>query len=194
MFTGIIQQIGRIESARGHKLRLRVQGLKLRPGESVAVNGVCLTVCSFRKNGKGHLAEFDASEETLSKTALGRLKNGDAVHVEPPLTLSAPVGGHFVTGHVEGIGRVKKILRRPHSAEVWFSAPGPLLKYVAPKGSIAVDGVSLTVVKVSKTGFSASLIPFTLKHTRFGRIKTGDAVNLETDLLAKYAEARRRKR
>jgi len=189
MFTGIVRQIGSIESTHGHKLRLRTRGLKLRLGGSVAVNGVCLTVCGSRKNGRNELLEFDTSEETLSKTALGRLGKGDAVNIETPLTLSTPVGGHFVTGHVEGVGHVKKILRRTHSAEVWFSAPKPLLKYIAPKGSIAVDGVSLTVVDVKRNDFSVSLIPFTLRHTRLGRIKPGGAVNLETDLLAKYVES-----
>jgi riboflavin synthase len=187
MFTGIVQQMGRVESMGDHSLRLKVRGSSFSAGDSVAVDGACLTVSKFKKNGRGASLQFDTSEETLSKTTLSRLKGGDKVNIETPLQFSRGVGGHFVTGHVEGVGRLQKILQRPHSVEAWFSAPKTLFKYIAPKGSIAVDGISLTVVSVSRNSFSVSLVPFTLSRTTLGSKKPGDPVNLETDILAKYA-------
>jgi len=188
MFTGIIEQTGRIESVGPHSLKVKARGASFRMGDSVAVNGACLTVSKLKKNGRGTSLHFDASEETLSKTTLGRLRAGDEVNLETPLKFSSPVGGHFVTGHVEGTGRLRKTLKRSHSVEARFSAPKALLKYIVPKGSVAVDGVSLTVVDVSRGDFSVSLVPFTLSRTTLGSKKPGDTVNIETDILAKYAE------
>jgi riboflavin synthase len=187
MFTGIIQQMGRVESIAPNALWLRVRG-SFKTGDSVAVNGTCLTVAKLKKkNGTSSLL-FQTSEETMAKTTLGHLTVGGRANIETPLKFKELMGGHFVTGHIEGLGHVRKILKRPHSVEVWYSGPKALFKYIAPKGSIAVDGVSLTVVEVTRDTFSVSLIPFTLKNTRLGQLKVGDPVNLETDVLAKYAE------
>lgn len=186
MFTGLIEQVGTIEdlTRRADGLAIRI-GCALHPyvlGESIAVNGTCLTVKSF---AEGHF-EADASLETLDKTNLGDLREGDRVHLERALALGDRLGGHLVTGHVDGVGTL--VSRTPDGEYVrtTFEAPGRLAPFLAPKGSVAVDGVSLTVNTVSGRRFDVMLVPYTLSHTTFGEMKEGTRVNLEVDILAKY--------
>ncbi|MEK6608235.1 MAG: riboflavin synthase [Myxococcota bacterium] len=188
MFSGIIQDLGTIDRAdhRGAETHLAVRtrlAPDLRVGDSLAVDGVCLTVT---RRGKRSVA-LTAVAETLAKTTLGALARGSRVNLEPALRLGDRVGGHLVQGHVEGVGRIRRMTKRGESVEVEIDA-GPLLRYVVSTGSIAVDGVSLTVASVDRKGFRVALIPHTLSATTIGAKSVGDAVNLETDMLAKYVE------
>jgi riboflavin synthase len=187
MFTGIVEELGRIVALDGTRLRVRcstvVEDAGL--GASIAVNGVCLTVV---EDADGTLA-FDLSEETLRRTALGRLAPGDVVNLERPATLSTRLGGHLVQGHVDGVGRIVSV--RPDARDgAWLtvSAPDELGRYLVEKGSVTVDGVSLTVAAVEGRTFSVALIPHTLEVTTFGSARAGDPVNLEVDVIAKYVE------
>lgn len=153
-------------------------------GESVAVNGCCLTVVAL----DGNRWSFQAGSETLSKTNLGRLKAGDSVNLERALPVDGRLGGHFVQGHVDGVGRVERIDRDGEWVTMWFQTPEPMLRQIVAKGSVAVDGVSLTVVEVTSHGFSVALIPHTLEMTALGLRKPGDQVNIETDILGKYVQ------
>lgn len=153
-------------------------------GGSVAINGCCLTAVEISGDELG----FDAGEETLSRTNLGRLQAGDRVNLETSLRLGDEVGGHLVTGHIDAIGQVAARDDDGDWCTMWFTAPPALLRQMASKGSVAVDGVSLTLVDVTDERFSVALIPHTLEVTTLGRRAVGDAVNLETDVLAKYVE------
>jgi len=191
MFTGLVQAVGRIEAseARGGDRRLRIGTGPLdlgdlQPGESIAVSGVCLTVVAF---GDAHF-EADASNETLALTTLGALAVGAPVNLERALLPTTRLGGHLVAGHVDGLGRVLAIADDGRSQRWRFAAPAPLLRYVAAKGSICVDGVSLTVNAVDGEGFEVNLVPHTIGHTAFASTPVGAAVNLEVDLIARYAE------
>ncbi|GAB3363009.1 riboflavin synthase [Lysobacter rhizosphaerae] len=191
MFTGIIEGVGRIAvlEARGGDVRLRVEVGTLpfeavQPGESIAVNGVCLTVVEF---DAGSFAA-DASNETLSLTTLGRLQVGAPVNLERAMRPTDRLGGHLVSGHVDGVGRVLAIVEDARAQRWRFAAPAALLRYVAKKGSICVDGVSLTVNEVDADGFEVALIPHTVSHTAFAQTRVGDTVNLEIDLVARYVE------
>lgn len=191
MFTGIIEGVGAIASIepRGGDLRLRVATGTLpfgdvRLGESIAVNGVCLTVVAFDAAS----FEADASTETLALTTLGRLAPRSAVNLERAMRPSDRLGGHLVSGHVDGVGAVVSIAADARAQRWRFSAPRPLLRYVAKKGSICVDGVSLTVNEVDDHGFEVALVPHTVAHTAFAWARVGDAVNLEIDLVARYVE------
>ena len=191
MFTGIIEGVGRIAvlEARGGDVRLRVEVGTLpfaavQPGESIAVNGVCLTVVEF--DAVSFAA--DASNETLSLTTLGRLQVGAPVNLERAMRPTDRLGGHLVSGHVDGVGRVLAIVEDARAQRWRFAAPAALLRYVAKKGSICVDGVSLTVNEVDADGFEVALIPHTVSHTAFAQTRVGDAVNLEIDLVARYVE------
>jgi riboflavin synthase len=191
MFTGIIEGMGRIAAleARGGDVRLRVETGTLpfdavQLGESIAVNGVCLTVVEFDANSFA----ADASNETLSLTTLGQLQVGAPVNLERAMRPTDRLGGHLVSGHVDGVGRVLAIAEDARAQRWRFAAPTPLLRYIAKKGSICVDGVSLTVNEVDAEGFEVALIPHTVSHTAFAQAKPGDAVNLEIDLVARYVE------
>jgi len=153
-------------------------------GESVAINGCCLTAVVLN----GNRWSFQAGSETLSKTNLGQLRAGDAVNLERALAVDGRLGGHFVQGHVDGVGQVDRIERAGEWVTMWFRAPEPLLRQVVPKGSVAVDGVSLTVVECLADRFSVALIPHTLEQTTLGLRKPGDKVNIETDILGKYVQ------
>ena len=191
MFTGIIQHVGRVKSLRrlGDAARLEAlaPGLsaELRPGDSVAVNGACLTVTG--RDGKGFQA--DLSRETLERSNLGNLASGDTINLELPLLPTARLGGHFVQGHVDAVARVVRIERQQAFALFRFSLPAGMRAYVVEKGSIAVDGISLTVSSLGKSFFEVAIIPHTLEHTNLSQRKPGDRVNLECDILAKYVEA-----
>ena len=191
MFTGLIQGVGalRDSSPRDNGLRMRIDVGTLpftdvELGESIAVNGACLTVVEF------DAASFavDVSSETLRLTTLGKLNSGAAVNLERAMRPSDRFGGHVVSGHVDGMGEVLQA-GTANGEQVWrFAAPRELQRYIAKKGSICVDGVSLTVNEVDDVGFAVMLIPHTISHTAFATTKVGDAVNLEVDLIARYAE------
>ncbi len=191
MFTGIIEGVGRLRASeiRGGDARLIIEVGTLpfedvRLGESIAVNGVCLTVVEFDAES----FQADASNETLSLTTLGTLKAGALVNLERAMLPTDRLGGHLVSGHVDGVGAVAGI-REDARAQRWrFSAPASLLRYIAKKGSICVDGVSLTVNEVDAEGFEVALIPHTVSHTAFLQTGVGDPVNLEIDLVARYVE------
>jgi riboflavin synthase len=174
VFTGIVQERGRVLSFEGGRL-IVASGVRAAIGDSVAVNGVCLTVVEAPD---GKLA-FDVVRETLDRTKAF----GDDVNLEAALRAGDPLGGHYVQGHIDGVGTV-----RAFGDHVWIDAPADLLRYVVEKGSIAVDGVSLTVASVDDRGFAVALVPHTLEVTTLGRLQPGDGVNLEVDILAKYVE------
>jgi riboflavin synthase len=183
MFTGLVEQMGEVQSA-GTRLAVRTRlAAELERGDSIAVNGVCLTAVDITGDG----FEADVMEETLVRSSLGRLQTGDRVNLELALRVGDRLGGHFVQGHVDATGHVVAIEQRDHSRLVQISAPPEVLRYVVEKGSIAVDGVSLTVFDVDAQSFWVSLIPETLERTTLGTVAEGDPVNLEVDMLAKYA-------
>ena len=191
MFTGIIQAVGRIRSreVRGEDMRLVIDagGLdlgKAQIGDSIAVSGVCLTAVALEPDAFA----ADVSGETLARTTLGRLKEGDRVNLELALTLATPLGGHLVSGHVDGLGEVLE--RRPDGRSERFRihAPERLARYIAEKGSICVDGVSLTVNAVDGSVFDVNIVPHTLSVTTLGEFRPGRKVNLEVDLIARYLE------
>jgi riboflavin synthase len=185
MFTGLVQTTGTIASLAEGRLSVRTQApLGLAEGDSVAVNGVCLTATGI-DNGR---FDADVMPETLRRTSLGALAAGDAVNLEPPLRAGDPLGGHMVQGHVDGTGTVESLREEGFARVVRIAAAEPILRYVVEKGSIAVDGVSLTVSAVDGDGFEVSLIPETLERTTLGDAEPGRVVNLEVDVLAKYVE------
>jgi riboflavin synthase len=190
MFTGIVEELGQVVARDdlADSARLTVRGpvvsVDAAHGASIAVNGVCLTVVE-RSDGQ---FSADVMRETLQCSSLGGLAPGDPVNLERPVTLSTRLGGHLVQGHVDGVGLLQDRTPREDWLVVRDSLPGGLARYVVAKGSITVDGVSLTVVDVGDDWFTVSLIPTTLERTTLGRKQIGDAVNLEVDVVAKYVE------
>jgi len=191
VFTGIIQSIGRIAAIEGDQqdIRLRIETGKLplenvALGDSIATSGVCLTVTELP--GDGYWA--DVSPETLALTTLGQKAVGARVNLETSLTLNTPLGGHLVSGHVDGVGRVASIVEDARFWRVSIDAPANLARYIAIKGSICVDGTSLTVNQVSGTRFELTIIPQTWEETVFSDYEEGSAVNLEVDVIARYLE------
>jgi riboflavin synthase len=191
MFTGIIQAVGSVRAleARGGDVRLTVGTGKLEmgdvaPGDSVAVNGVCLTAVAL----DGPQFSADVSRETLSLTTLGDLRAGSRVNLEKALTLSTPLGGHLVSGHVDGMGEVLERRRDARSWRFVIRAPAELARYIAHKGSICVDGTSLTVNQVSGREFDLNIVPHTMDETIIGDYVPGTKLNLEVDLVARYLE------
>lgn len=193
MFTGLVESLGTVRSLadEGDAKRIAVEvplsfldnaPPNKRLGDSVAINGCCLTVVAADDN----LWSFQAGHETLAKTNLGRLRVGDAVNLERAMPADGRFGGHIVQGHVDGVGRVAAIDSRADFADYTFEVPESLAAQMVEKGSVAVDGVSLTLVRVTATSFQVMLIPHTLAVTTLGRRKVGDEVNIETDVLAKY--------
>lgn len=194
MFTGIVEEAGTVEAIRPTKkaiqliVRAHAVGRGLKPGASVAVNGCCLTVVKLSSRGKDRLIQFDLLQESWRLTNMQFAKVGSLVNLERPLRADGELGGHFVTGHVDGLGRITKWERvgRDHMLDI--AAPPEVMRYMIHKGSIAVDGISLTVAAVKKTSFRIWIIPHTYEITALRDRKVGDAVNLEADLLGKYAE------
>jgi riboflavin synthase len=193
MFTGLVQGLGRIgaieRSAEGGTggARITVETplvAELSVGDSIAVNGVCLTATSLQ-NGS---FVADAMNETLSRSSLGTLQEGAQVNLELPLRAADRLGGHVVQGHVDGIGTIAQVADDGFARRIRVEAPPGLMRYVIEKGSIAVDGVSLTVAELDSRSFTVSLIPETLQRTNLGHAGTGDRVNLEVDVFAKYVE------
>lgn len=195
MFTGIVEAMGRVAGVEksGRDRRLTIESRaplvrRARLGDSIACSGVCLTVAARR----GHRFAADVSVETLDATTAGAWAPGTVVNLEPALTLATPLGGHLVSGHVDGVARL--VSRRP-DARSWrlrFALPRALARYVARKGSICVDGVSLTVNDVGAREFGVNIVPHTLRQTTLGRLQPGDRVNLEVDLVARYLERLRK--
>jgi riboflavin synthase len=191
MFTGIIQAVGSIRrrDPRGSDMRLEIATASLdlargSIGDSIAVNGVCLTAIEL---GRDAFAA-DVSAETLARTSLGRLAEGDKVNLETALTLSTPLGGHLVSGHVDGLGEVVARSADGRSERFVLRAPVELARYIAPKGSICIDGVSLTVNRVDGAQFEVNIVPHTLSATTIGEFRPGRRVNLEVDIIARYLE------
>jgi len=191
MFTGIIEGTGKIEKIQkktNNRSAVKItvnlgkysKGLKI--GQSVALNGVCLTVTNISKNK----CNFEMIDETTKKTDLGNLSIGSTVNIERSLKVGDRMEGHFVLGHVDGVGMIKKIQKKPKEVQIWFEVSKNLSKYIVKKGSIAIDGISLTVVDVKKNLVSVCLIPHTINVTNFKLKKIGDKVNIETDILGKY--------
>lgn len=190
MFTGIIEEIGKIKqtSSSGGSLRLRIEAPKvstdLKVGDSMSINGACQTVIEVKDGG----FTVEAVEETLKRTNLGELKTGDLVNLERALRASDRLGGHLVSGHVDFVGRIRSISQKDQSHLFEFEIPREYQKHFVEKGSVAVDGISLTVVQVLKDSFTVSVIPFTMKETTLGEKKVGDMGNIETDLIGKYVD------
>ena len=188
MFTGLVESLGTVRDlvpdGAGCRLTVAAPSLtaELTLGESVAVNGACLTVVAF----DAETCYFQLAPETLQRTNLGELRPGDRVNLERALRLSDRLGGHLVQGHIDGVGRVADRITEGDWVTVWFTCPPNLAAQMVSKGSVAVDGVSLTLVDVGAERFSVALIPHTLAHTTLGFKEAGAVVNLETDLLAKY--------
>jgi riboflavin synthase len=194
MFTGIVEEAGMVErikpTAKSIELTVRAekcgQGLKI--GDSLAVNGCCLTAVKLARRGKFKLAQFDLLQETWKRTNLQFAKPGSLVNLERPLRANAELGGHFVTGHIDGIGKIVRWERSGQDHVLDIAAPPEVMRYVIFKGSIAVDGISLTVAGVEKKQFRIWIIPHTYEITALRERKVGDAVDLEADLLGKYVE------
>lgn len=191
MFTGIVEGIGKVKkiekqtknrSAVLMTVDLGSYSKDLKIGQSVALNGVCLTVTNIDKSN----CKFEMIDETIKKTDLGNLEEGGIVNIERSLKAGDRLEGHFVLGHVDGVGIIEKILIKPKEVQIWFKIPKSLAKYVVKKGSIAVDGISLTVVDVKKNLILVCLIPHTMQVTNFRTKKIGDKINIETDILGKY--------
>ena len=190
MFTGLIEDVGTIGGLRLQQksavltVKTRLPARSMARGASVAVNGACLTV--VKKGAKSFTV--DVSPETLQRTNLETLTVGSMVNLERPMRLADRLGGHLVTGHVDGVGAVASIERQGEFTIITFEVPAPLGALLVPKGSVAVDGISLTVNICRKRRFSVAIIPFTLRHTNLRARKVGDKVNIETDLIGKYVQ------
>jgi len=190
MFTGLVQSLAEVVDvvAEPPGVRLVIRDSKTAAqtsiGDSIAINGCCLTVVA----NDGQRLEFQAGEETLSRTNLGELTAGSKVNLELSLMAGDAIGGHYVTGHIDALGTIDERRDDADWSTIWFRVPAAQLRQMASKGSVAVDGVSLTLVEVDDDRFSVALIPHTLAATTLGRKKVGDRVNIETDVLAKYVE------
>jgi riboflavin synthase len=187
MFTGLVREVGTVRALDGSG-RLTIAAPLIAAnteiGDSVAIDGACLTVVAR----DGDVLAFEAVPETLARTCLGSLAAGSRVNLEPALRAGDALGGHYVQGHVDGVGAVRSVDDEGQGRRLWFDAPPELLRYVVDKGSITVQGTSLTVAGLDETGFAVALIPHTLEATTLGRLEPGAAVNLEADVLAKYVE------
>lgn len=190
MFTGIVEEIGKVQNIKMNtkSSRLTIEGKKILEdihiGDSISVNGVCLTVTTFNNN----TFTADVMNETLTRSSLGELKKGSFVNLERAMPVNGRFGGHIVSGHIDGTGQVRKIEKDDNA--IWYniSLENKLMKYVVEKGSIAIDGVSLTVAKVSENEFSVSIIPHTAEETILSHKSVGDIVNIENDIVGKYVD------
>jgi riboflavin synthase len=194
MFTGIVEESGFVErikpTAKSIELTVRATacGRGLKIGDSLAINGCCLTVVKLAGRGQHRLAQFDLLQETWRRTNLQFAKAGSLVNLERPLRANGQFGGHFVTGHIDGVGRIIRWERAGQDHVLDIAAPPGVMRYIISKGSVAVDGISLTVAGVAKRSFRIWIIPHTYEVTALRERRTGDAVNLEADLLGKYVE------
>jgi riboflavin synthase len=187
MFTGIVEEVGKVASLVGYCLTVRASKVvkRMNLGDSMAVNGACLTVVSFNEG------EFsvDLAPETLRRTSFGNLKKGDPVNLERPLAVSDRLGGHIVQGHVDARGRITSMKAEGDCVIVRISSPKRLMPYIVEKGFVAVDGISLTVVKKGASSFTLSVIPYTMENTNLKGKSVGHPANLEVDIVAKYVES-----
>jgi riboflavin synthase len=190
MFTGLIREVGAVVSLAGGDDGVRLvvaapaAAAAAAPGDSISIDGVCLTVVEV---GEGRLG-FDAVPETLARTSLQTLEQGSRVNLEPALRAGEALGGHYVQGHVDGVGNVRSVEAEGDGRRIWFDVDEAQLRYLVEKGSVAVQGTSLTVAALDDSGFAVALIPHTLGATTLGSLEAGDPVNLEVDVLAKYVE------
>ncbi len=188
MFTGIIEDLGTIVAVNHDKLEVRTLLGQIANGDSISVNGVCLTVTTVTPSGKMTTVTFDYTPETASHTSLGKLKPGNLVNLERALRADSRLGGHMVSGHIEGAWPIISIVHKGNSYIFTFETIQNLMKYIVNKGSVAIEGISLTVADRSDNNFSVSVIPYTYSNTSLKFKKTGDLVNIETDVIAKYIE------
>lgn len=194
MFTGIVEETGTVERIRPTQksieltVRTQVCGRGLKLGASLAINGCCLTVVKLGRPGRTRLARFDLLKETWQRTNLQFAKPGSLVNLERPLRTDGNLGGHFVTGHIDGVGKIVRWERLGQDHVLDIAADAEVMRYIVYKGSVAVDGISLTVAGVQKKGFRIWIIPHTYEVTALRERKVGDAVNLEADLIGKYVE------
>jgi riboflavin synthase len=190
MFTGIIEHLGKVMQIKRQAdsativVDIAQMSKDVNPGDSIAINGACLTATHI----KGSKVNFDVSAETLSKTTIGEMRVSDRVNVENSLRIGDKLGGHFVTGHVDGVGIINRKESETGQCTMWFSVSKELADMMIKKGSVAVDGISLTIVELEETLFSVALIPYTLDATSLGFKKTGQRVNIETDMLGKWVK------
>ena len=186
MFTGIVEEIGIIKSVQSKVITIEAKKIfdDLHLGDSVAVNGTCLTVSSFDNK----IFNADVTQETLNRTNLGSLKNGSRVNLERAMTLSGRFGGHIVSGHIDGVGSIKSMKKDDNAIILTIEVHISLMKYIVEKGSVTVDGISLTVASLTDNTFSIAVIPHTLKETVLYYKKEGDKVNIENDIIGKYVE------
>ena len=186
MFTGIVEEVGTVRTASPSQLVVAAARVleETKKGDSIAINGACLTVTEVSPDS----FSVDVMPETLRRTNLGALRPGDRVNLERPLAVGGRMGGHFVQGHVDGMGKVLSAMPENKALLVKYEAPPEIMRYVVEKGFIAVDGVSLTVVECNATSFKVSLVAYTLENTNLGQRRPGDVVNLEVDIIAKYVE------
>ena len=186
MFTGIVEEVGRLKSLRGGRIEIScvtaLEGVKV--GDSINTNGICLTVVDFGEN----FFAADVMPETLRKTSLAELSGGGLVNLERALQIGDRLGGHIVSGHIDGVGKILSIRAEGNALLIDVAAASHLLRQIAPKGSVALDGISLTVVDAGAESFSVSMIPHTREVTNFKGKRVGSPVNIETDVLAKYVE------
>jgi riboflavin synthase len=194
MFTGIVEEAGRVTAihASGSGARLEIAAPLVASdaalGDSICINGVCLTVTAREGSGAAARLSFDAVPETLRRSTLGELRPGDAVNLERSLAVGARLGGHIVQGHVDAVGRISALRREGNATLVTVVAPHEVMRYVVEKGSIALDGISLTIAACTQDQFTVSIIPHTWQVTNLRHRRAGDRVNLEVDILAKYVE------
>ena len=194
IFTGIIEETGTVESIHPGEqsirltLALRKTGAGLKVGDSLAVNGCCLTVAELTAKGRSKMAQFDLLQETWRLTNLQDCRAGSAVNLERSLEAGGRLGGHFVTGHIDGLGKITGWEQKGEDYQLQISAPEDVMRYVVHKGSVAVDGISLTVAAVEKESFTIWIIPHTFNETALKERAVGDMVNLESDILGKYVE------
>ncbi len=190
MFTGIIEHLGKVKQVKLQAdsaiIVIDIGPLSddVSPGDSIAINGACLTATQIKDSA----VYFDVSTETLNMTAIGKLKISDKVNIERSLKMGDTLGGHFVTGHVDGVGTINKVENEPEQCTVWFSVSKELANMMIKKGSVAIDGISLTIVEIREGLFSVALIPYTLEVTTLGFKKAGEKVNIETDMLGKWVK------
>ena len=186
MFTGIVEEVGKVASANSKTLVIATGSIlpRVKLGGSIAVNGVCLTITSFDTNS----FSVDIMPETIERTNLGLLSAGDRVNLELPLTLGGQLGGHLVQGHVDAAGRVASVTWGGDATIIEYEAPTDVMRYIVEKGFIGVDGVSLTVIAKNTSSFQVSVVDYTRRHTILGNRQVGDLVNLEVDIIAKYVE------
>ncbi len=186
MFTGIIEEVGRVTAVSSGKPAIAATRVLrgMEPGGSISVNGACLTVTEFSSKS----FSVDIMPETLKRTNLGLLRAGDGVNLERPLTMEKFLGGHLVQGHIDDTGRIASVTQQDETTLVRVEASPEVMRYIVEKGFIAVDGISLTVVNIDAASFTVSVVNYTLENTVLGNRKTGDIVNLEVDIIAKYVE------